>query len=176
MNQLILINIFCFCSILECRLKKYFWLFQSPKVQNWLHNLEALIEQKVLKSKRSVRYSNNKKFKTKCLIDSCKMNSAVIDNDKKVSIKNCENEFFDSFQTPNIGFSCSSHMPPTTTTRRKRKHTTKQRNKKQNKIKKQKHIILFHRAGLFTNTSNFFLSNLKQFFFFFVEKININEV
>jgi hypothetical protein len=84
-----------------------------------------LIEQKALKSKRSVRFIN-KKIKTKCRIDSCKKNSAVIDNNNK----NCENEFFDSFQTPNIGFSCSSHMPPTTTTRRKRK--------KQKKIKETK--------------------------------------
>ncbi len=57
------------------------------------------------------------------------MNSAVIDNDKKVFIKNCENEFFDSFQTPNIGFSCSSHMPPTTTTRRTRKKQKSKQNK-----------------------------------------------
>ena len=89
------------------------------------------MNKKALKSKPSVsKVYQQKKIKTKCLIDSCKMNSAVIDNDKKVSIKNCENEFFDSFQTPNIGFSCSSHMPPTTTTRRKRK--------KQKKIKETK--------------------------------------
>jgi hypothetical protein len=91
---------------------------------------------------------------------------------KKV-LKNCENEFFDSFQTPNIGFSCSSHMPPTTTTGRKRKKE-KTKNQKQNKIKKQKHIILFDRAGLFP-TPLIFLSNLKQFLFLFLEKINTNE-
>jgi hypothetical protein len=66
-------------------------------------------------------------------------------------------------------------MPPTTTTRRKRKKQKNKETKSKNKIKKQKHIILFDRGGLFINTSNFFLSNLKQFFFFFVEKININE-